>query len=69
MIFMDSVKKIIKKTLQCRGALKFQGKNLFLNKMKINKFLKKKRTKSKKMNILIILYPKLYQSMKNHSKN
>ena len=66
MMFMDKVNKLHKKTLRCQGALKFLEKNRFLNKMK---FQIKKKARSKKMDILVIQYPKLYQSMKNHSKN
>ena len=66
MMFMDKVNKLHKKILRCQGALKFLERNRFLNKMK---FQIKKKARSKKMDILVIQYPKLYQSMKNHSKN
>jgi len=66
MMFMDKVNKLPKKTLRCQGALKFLERNRFLNKMK---FQIKKKIRSKKMDILVIQYLKLYQSMKNHSKN
>ena len=75
MKFMDLVKKLLKKILQCQAVLKFQGRNPFLDLMKKNKLLKKnkfmkiKRVKNNKKDILIIQYPKHYQNMKNHSRN
>jgi len=65
MMYMDKVNKLLKKTLRCQEALKFQEKSRFSNKMK----LIKRKIRSKKMSTSVIQYPKLYQSMKNHNRN
>jgi hypothetical protein len=68
-IFMAAHKKFRRKILQCQEVLRYQERKLILNPMRKNKYLRKRKTKNKAMDISIIQYPRLYQNKKNHSRN